>query len=155
MAEWRMTDVVNQRQSLGQIRVQPQSPGDGARNLSHLNRMREPVAEVVRVASSEDLRFGFEAAESARMNHAVAVPRIIVAVAMFRFGPATPARLRHVHGERRKHHARHSMLVPHPNHSRRHQKFTWDKVKSGVTMAYPNAKLRFGWCGLSVLLTLL
>src|ERR1700686_4435472 len=44
--------------------------------------MGEPVAKVVGVAAGEDLRFGFEAAEGAGMDDAIAVALKVVAVGM-------------------------------------------------------------------------
>src|SRR6516162_9144678 len=47
MAKWRMADVMNQCERLGQIGVEPQRSGDGARDLRNFQRVRQPVAEVV------------------------------------------------------------------------------------------------------------
>ena len=92
----RMPDVVDQRQRLGQIRVEVQRPGHGAGHLRHFDGVRQAVAEMIGIARGEDLRLRLEAPERPRMNDAVAVPRVVVAVAMPRLRPAPPARPVHV-----------------------------------------------------------
>ena len=96
MPKRRMPDVVDQRQRLGQIRVEVQRSGHGARHLRHFDRVRQPVAEMIGIARGEDLRLRFEAPERPRMNHAIAVPRIVVAVTMPRLRPAPPPRPPHI-----------------------------------------------------------
>ena len=96
MPKRRMPDVVHQRQRLGQIRVEVQRPGHGAGHLRHFDGMRQPVAEMIGIARGEDLRLRFEAPERPRMNHAIAVPRVVVAVTMPRLRPAPPPRPSHV-----------------------------------------------------------
>ena len=59
--------------------------------------MGEAVAEVVGVAAGEDLRLGFEAAEGAGVNDAVAVALEVVAVGMRRLGEAASAGVFDVH----------------------------------------------------------
>ncbi len=75
-----------------------QSAGDGAGHLRDFESVGETIAEVIGVARGEDLRFGFEAAEGAGMDHAVAVARVIVAIGMLRLREAAAARAAHVHG---------------------------------------------------------
>ena len=98
VAEGRMADVVSQGQRFGKIGIQIQSAGNGARHLRDFESVSEAIAEVIGVAGGEDLRFGFEAAEGARMDDAVAVAGVIVAVRMLRLGVATAASAAHVHG---------------------------------------------------------
>jgi hypothetical protein len=57
---------------------------------------------MVGIAGSEDLRFGFEAAKSARMDDAVAVAGIFGAVAMARFMKTAATRKFFAHGKFRK-----------------------------------------------------
>ena len=97
VAERRVPDVVHQGQGLGEIGVEFERSGDGARNLRDFQRVREAVAEMVGIARGEDLRFCFEAAERPRMDHAIAVARVVVAVRMRRFGITPAARFRCVH----------------------------------------------------------
>ena len=84
MTERRMADVVDQRQRFGQFRVQTQSGSYGPRNLRDFQRVRQPVAEMIGIARRENLCLSFEAAKRARVNDAVAVPRINAAIGMRR-----------------------------------------------------------------------
>ena len=95
--EWRMADVVDQRERFCQIRIQIQRARNGSRDLRHFDRMRQPVAKMIGVARGENLRLRFQTPESARMNHAVAVARIVVAIGMRRLGVAASTRSAHVH----------------------------------------------------------
>ena len=65
--------------------------GDGAGDLRDFERVGEAVAEMVGVAAGEDLRLGFEAAEGAGVDDAVAVALKVVAVGMRRFREAASA----------------------------------------------------------------
>ncbi len=103
VAEGRMADVVDQSQGLGEIDVEAQRSGDGAGDLRDFEGVGEAVAEVVGVAAGEDLRLGFQAAESAGVNDAVAVALEIVAVGMRGFGEAASAGVLDVHRVRRQH----------------------------------------------------
>src|SRR5215469_11798400 len=62
MSEGWVADVVYQRQRLYQVDVQAQGSAYGARDLGDFESMREPVAEVVGVASCENLGFCLKAA---------------------------------------------------------------------------------------------
>src|SRR5579859_4064672 len=55
---------------------------------------------MIGVASGENLRLGFEAAESTRMNDAVAVPRIVAAIRMGQLRVTAPAGGFRMHGPR-------------------------------------------------------
>ena len=95
VSEGRMPDVMRQRQRLGQVFVQAQRRRDGTRDLRHLNRMRQTIAEMVGKAAREDLRLIFQPAKCPRVHHAVAIALKIVAVGMRMFGIAPPARAFH------------------------------------------------------------
>src|ERR1035438_10922229 len=73
MGERGVPDVVGQSQGFGEILVESQDVGQGARDLRHFDGVGEAVAEMVGQARSEDLGLSFQAAEGAGMNHAVAV----------------------------------------------------------------------------------
>ncbi|GGG94993.1 hypothetical protein GCM10011586_07440 [Silvibacterium dinghuense] len=73
MAERRMPDVVDQRQRLRQRLIEPQSGGNGARDLRDLHSVGQPAAEVIGRAVRKDLRLAGEAAEGTGMNDARAV----------------------------------------------------------------------------------
>jgi hypothetical protein len=65
MRKGRMADVMRQSQSLGEIFVNSKYTGGSAGELGYFEGMCEAIAKVVGDPSREDLRFGFEAAESA------------------------------------------------------------------------------------------
>ncbi len=86
-------------------------PGNGAGDLRDFESVREAIAKMVGIARGENLRFGFQAAERARMNHAVAVARVIVAIRVLRFRVAAAARAAHVHGVGREHFRPHCIVI--------------------------------------------
>ncbi len=94
VGEGRMADVVSQRQRLGEIFVQVEHRGRGAGNLRHLDGVGQAVAEMVGKPGREHLGFGFQAAEGAGMDNAVAVALEAVAVRVvgFRVEPAPALR---------------------------------------------------------------
>jgi hypothetical protein len=93
MAEGRVAEVVCEAQRLGQVLIDTQSSRHAAADLGDLDRMGQADAEMVAVGGDEDLRLVAQAAESDRMDDAVAValenvaraPRATVG---FRMGPA-------------------------------------------------------------------
>ena len=102
VAERRVTDVVPDRDRLGEILVQTQCPGDAARDPCGLQRVREPGAEVVAFGVDEDLRLVAQPAKSLRVDDAVAVALERRAQPAFLLGSLAPARLVRAHGERRE-----------------------------------------------------
>src|SRR2546421_7134117 len=68
-----MADVVNQGQSLSQIRVQPQSRSNRTCNLRDLYGVGKPVPEVVRASIGKDLGFILQAPKRAGVDYAVAI----------------------------------------------------------------------------------
>src|SRR5690606_8911062 len=73
VAEWRMAQVMAEGDRLGQFLVQSQHLGDAARNLRHLERVRQSRAVVVAGGREKDLRLVLEASKRLRMNDPVAV----------------------------------------------------------------------------------
>ena len=73
MAERRVTEVVPEPDRLDQILVEPQRAGDGARDLGHLERVREPRAVVVAGRGDEHLRLVLEPAERLAVDDPIAV----------------------------------------------------------------------------------
>src|SRR5262245_35993727 len=102
VAEGRMANVVNERQRLGKFAVEPESSGNGASDLRDFERVGEAVAKMIGIARGENLRFGFKAAEGARMNDAIAVTRVFGAIGMARLGKAAAARKFFAHGQGRE-----------------------------------------------------
>jgi len=97
MTKRRVADVVHEGKGFNKLGVQSQRGGDGAGNLCYFQRVRQPIAEMVRVTRGENLRLGFQSAKSTGMDDAVAVPRVGTAVRMGRFGIAPAARLFRAH----------------------------------------------------------
>ena len=77
VAERRMSEVVAERDRLGQILVQAQRARDAARDLRDLDRVGQTRSEVVALVGDEDLRLVLEPAERARVDDAVAVARVV------------------------------------------------------------------------------
>ena len=90
VSERRVPDIVSQRQSFGEILVQFQDVGQGARDLRDFDGVGQAIAEMIGQAGSEDLGLGLQAAEGTGMNHAVAVALESVAVRVFGFGVSPP-----------------------------------------------------------------
>jgi iron-sulfur cluster insertion protein len=85
MPEGRMAEIVAKRDRFGQIVVEPQGPGDRARDLRHLDGVGEAGAEMVALVMDEHLGLVGETAEGGRMDDAVAIP--------LEFGPGRRRRL--------------------------------------------------------------
>jgi hypothetical protein len=109
VAEGWMADVMNESEGFGEIRIEIERRGDGASDLRYFKRVREAVAEMIGEARGENLRLRFETAEGARVDHAVAIARVIVAIGMLRFGMAAPTRAVNVHRIGRERHRRHGI----------------------------------------------
>jgi hypothetical protein len=73
MSKWRMTEVMRQRQRFGEVLIEPQRAGERARDLRDLQRVGQPRAVVITLVEHKDLRLVLEAAESRRMDDAVAI----------------------------------------------------------------------------------
>ncbi len=71
--ERRVAEIVRESQRFGQVFVQPQLPGDGARDLRHFERVRQPRPEVIAFVKQEHLRLVGQTPEGGRMQNAVAV----------------------------------------------------------------------------------
>ncbi len=100
MAERRVAEVMGQGQSLRQILIQLQRPGDGPRDLRHLQTMGEPGTKVIALVIDEDLRFVFQPAEARRLDYPVPVPLEASAGRAFRFGVKPPPTLSRIAGIR-------------------------------------------------------
>jgi len=76
---------MDKSESLGKFRVEAQSSGHSAGNLRNFQRMGEPITKMIGIADGENLRLGFEASKSPRMNDAVAIARVFAAVGVREF----------------------------------------------------------------------
>jgi hypothetical protein len=74
MPEGSVTEVVPEGYGLGQVFVQTQSAGNGARDLRHLERVGEASAVVVSDRREENLCLVFETTEGLRVDYPVAIP---------------------------------------------------------------------------------
>src|SRR5271165_6625803 len=82
MAKRRMADIVDQRQGFGQVLIQAQGTGRGARDRRDLESVGETAAEVVGVAVGENLGFASHAPERAGVSHASAIALESAAIGM-------------------------------------------------------------------------
>ena len=90
VTEGGMANIVNERESFGEIRIQAEGIGDSAGDLRNLERVGEAIAKVVGEARGEDLRFRLKAPERTGVDNAIAVACVFAAVRMRWFGK-TPA----------------------------------------------------------------
>jgi len=97
VTERRMTNVVYERERFRKISIEIESPRDSSRDLRDLERVRQPIAEMIRVARRENLRLCLESAESARMNYAIAIACVVVAIGMSGLRITATAGGTHVH----------------------------------------------------------
>src|SRR4249920_4031829 len=73
MPERRVSQVVAERDRLGEVLVQAQRAGGGPGDLAHLERVGEPDAVVVALGGEEHLRLVLQAPERLRVHDAVPV----------------------------------------------------------------------------------
>src|SRR5580704_4722101 len=97
MPKRRMAEIMHQSKSFGQVNVESQSRGDGARDLRDFNRVRKTVAEVVGIPAGENLSLIFKTPKGASVNHTVAITLKVVSVGMERLRKAASAGVLHVH----------------------------------------------------------
>ena len=73
MAERRVAEIVAERDRFGQLLVQPQHLRDRARDLRHLERVRQPGPVVIAGRREEDLRLVLQPAERLAVDDAIAI----------------------------------------------------------------------------------
>ena len=73
VAERRVAEIVAERDRLGQLLVQAQDLGDGAGDLRHLERVRQPRAVVIAGRREEHLRLVLQPAERLAVDDAIAI----------------------------------------------------------------------------------
>src|SRR6185295_17444760 len=76
MTEWRVPEIVRQRQGFGEIFIQRQNACQRARDLRDFERVGQSRAVIVAFVVYEDLRLVLEAAKGGRMDNAVPVALI-------------------------------------------------------------------------------
>ena len=104
MSERRVTEVVAERDRLGQILVQAEGPRPASRDLRHLDRMSQPSSKMIAFVRDEDLGLVLEPPEGVGMDDAVAVPGVLGPLVSRHslHGPARPfgaPAARRVHGQ--------------------------------------------------------
>ena len=92
MAEWRVADVVGQRDGLGKVLVQSQSPRNCSRDLRDFECVCQPGAVVVVDGGDEHLRLAGHAAEGGAVDDAFAIALIERAEGVIGFRVPSPAR---------------------------------------------------------------
>src|SRR6185503_10138568 len=93
VAERRVAEIVSERDGLGQLLVQAQDLGDGARDLRDLERVRQPGAVVVARGCEEDLGFVLESAKGLAVDDAVTIALKGGADVVFELGAEAAARV--------------------------------------------------------------
>ena len=73
MAERRVTEIVGERQRLGEILVETQPPRQRTRYLRHFQGVGQPGAVMVAFVENEDLGLVLEAAKRGGMDDTVAI----------------------------------------------------------------------------------
>ena len=100
--ERSVPEVVAERDGFGQLFVKLQNLRDGARDLRHLQRVRQPGAIVVPGRRKEHLRLVLEPPEGLAVDDAVAVPLKRRTYIVFGFGTQASARIGALRGLRRQ-----------------------------------------------------
>ena len=90
VAEGGVPQVVAERDSLGQVLVQPERPGDGAGDLRHFQRMGEARAEMVALGSEEHLGLVGKPPKRFRVQDLVAIALVVGAQRVRLAGGAAP-----------------------------------------------------------------
>jgi hypothetical protein len=73
MTERRVAEVVRQRHGFGEVAVEAQRLGDGARDLRGLHRVREPSPVVVALVVYEHLGLVLESAKRGAVDDPIAI----------------------------------------------------------------------------------
>ena len=102
VAERRMTEIMAERDRLGQLFVQAKDLRDRARDLRDLETVREPRTVMVSGGREEDLRLVLQPPERLAVNDAVPIVLKCRAHVIFRFGSEASARVGALGSLRRK-----------------------------------------------------
>src|SRR4029079_8275642 len=73
MTERGVTEVMGQRQRLGEVLVKPELPGQRAGDLGHFQRVGQPGAVMIAFVEHENLGFMLQAAEGGGMDNPIAI----------------------------------------------------------------------------------
>jgi hypothetical protein len=86
VSKGRMTDIVTESESFGELFIEIQRGSHGAGNLRDFDGVSEAVMKMVGDAGREDLGFILQPPKSPRMDEAVAITLVFAAVRMRQFG---------------------------------------------------------------------
>ena len=89
--EWRVPQIVAERDRLGELLVEPEHLGDAAGDLRHLERVRQARPIVIAGRREEDLRLVLQAPERLAVDDPVAVALEGRPDRILRLGPHAPA----------------------------------------------------------------
>jgi len=98
MAERRVAEVMGQSDGLGQLRVQPQSTRDGARDLGHFDRMGQAGAKEIPFVLDKYLGFVLETTKGRSMDDPIPIALKGRAHGAFGLGHQTTTALRGIAG---------------------------------------------------------
>lgn len=101
MAERRVTEIVNEGDAFGEVLVELEGTRQGAGDLRHFDRVRQPRPIVVAVGSDEDLCLVLQPAKGRRVDDAIAIALEIRTCRARRFRIEPAARRPGVRRERR------------------------------------------------------
>src|SRR5687767_8082859 len=102
VAEWRMTEIVAERDRLGELFMQLQHLGDRAGDLRDLQGVREPRAVMIAGRCEEDLRLVLQPPERLAVNDPIPIVLKRRADVVFGLGMQTASRIRAAGGLRRE-----------------------------------------------------
>jgi hypothetical protein len=88
-----MSQIMREANRFGQLFVEAQGARYGARNLRHLERMRQPCSVQIAFVIDENLGLVDQPAESGRMHDAIAVPLIFRTISRLGFRVTAPTRV--------------------------------------------------------------
>src|ERR1700738_123456 len=80
MAEWRMANVMNERESFHKRRVQSESIRNSTGDLRNFDGVGQAIAKMIGETHGKNLGFGFQAAKGPRVNNTIAVANIVITV---------------------------------------------------------------------------
>jgi hypothetical protein len=98
MTEWRMAEIVGERQRFGEVLVQSECTRERTGNLRDLKRVRQSRAIVIALVIDEDLRFVRQPAKGSGVDDSVAVAPEGIAARACRLIVAPAPALRRIGG---------------------------------------------------------
>src|SRR5690606_34930747 len=94
VAEWRMSEIMDQRNGFCEILIATKGTRQRSRNLCNLDRVSEARAIMVPLMGDKHLGLVLQSAEGSGMDYPISVPLEGRTGAAFLFGIKAPARMR-------------------------------------------------------------